>query len=59
MKLRRNEIISPKSFSTPRWRIKNPYRGIFDFLRKACSELLFYDPLAQSQRASAPVRAAK
>ena len=27
MKLRKNEIISPKSFSFPHWKIKNPYRG--------------------------------
>ena len=59
MKLRKNEIISPKSFSTPRWRIKNPYRGICDFLRRAYSKLLFYDPLAQSQRAFDLVKATK
>ena len=32
MKLRKNEIISPKNVFVPRWKIKNPSEEISDFL---------------------------
>ncbi len=32
MKLRKNEIISPKNFLTPSWRMNNLHREIPDFL---------------------------
>ena len=32
MKLRKNEIISPKNFPVPPWRMNNLHRGIPDFL---------------------------
>ena len=36
MKLRRNEIISPKSFPAPHWIIRDPYQRICDFLHRDC-----------------------
>ena len=36
MKLRKNEIKVPKSFSVPHWKIKDFHGGIHDFLRKDC-----------------------
>ena len=43
MKLRKNEIISPKNFSTPHWIIRDLYQGIFDFLRREVDELIIYN----------------
>ena len=40
MKLRKNEIISPKNFSTPHWIIRDPYQGISDFLHREVDELI-------------------
>ena len=43
MKLRKNEIISPKNFPTPHWIIRNLYRGIYDFLHREVDELIIYN----------------
>ena len=43
MKLRKNEIISPKNFSIPHWIIKNLYRGIYDFLHREVDEVIIYN----------------
>ena len=42
MKFRKNEIISPKSFVIPRWKMKNLYGAMFDFLRRDLDESLLY-----------------
>ena len=42
MKLRKNEIEVPKNCFAPRWRIRNPYRGIFDFLDSDFDEAILY-----------------
>ena len=52
MKLRKNEIISPKNFSTPHWIIRDPYQGIFDFLRREVDELIIYNVSALDFRDS-------
>ena len=40
MKLRKNEIISPKNFFFPHWIIRDLYLGIFDFLHREVDELV-------------------
>ncbi len=42
MKLRKNEIEVPKNCFAPRWRIRKPYRGIFDFLDSEFDEAILY-----------------
>ena len=46
MKLRKNEIISPKNFSTPHWIIRDLYQSIFDFLHRELDELIIYNVFA-------------
>ena len=42
MKLRKNEIISPKNFSIPYWIIRDLHQGIFYFLHSEVDELIIY-----------------
>ena len=46
MKLRKNEIISPKNFPEPPWRMKSPYRGISDFLHREVDERILLNALS-------------
>ena len=39
MILRKIELTSPKNFPTPHWKIKDPHRGIFDFLHRDVDKL--------------------
>ena len=43
MKLRKNEIISPKNFPTPHWIIRDTYQGIYDFLHREVDEVTIYN----------------
>ena len=43
MKLRKNEIISPKSFSAPHRIIRDTYQGIYDFLHREVDEVTIYN----------------
>ena len=43
MKLRKNEIISPKNFPAPHWIIRDAYQGIYDFLHGEVDELIIYN----------------
>ena len=42
MKLRKKQIKVPKNCFAPRWRIRKPYRGIFDFLDSDFDEAILY-----------------
>ena len=42
MKLRKNEIISPKNFLAPHWIIRDLYLRIYDFLHREVDELIIY-----------------
>ncbi len=43
MKLRKNEMISPKNFPAPHWIIRDLHWGIFDFLHREVDELIIYN----------------
>ena len=43
IKLRKNEIISPKSFPSPHWIIRDLHQGIFYFLHSEVDELIIYN----------------
>ena len=47
MKLRKNEIISPKNFPAPHWIIRDLHWGIFDFLHRVVDELIIYNVSTQ------------
>ena len=44
MKLRKNQIISPKNLQFPREQIKNIHRAIWEFLGRNWNKLIFYMP---------------
>ena len=46
MKLRKNEMISPKNFLFPTWVFQNSYRGISNFLRSNLERVSNYDAVS-------------
>ena len=49
MKVRKNEIKSPKSFSAPHWKIKDLHRGVHDFLRRDWFIFIMRQPYSCTQ----------
>ena len=56
MKLRKNEITSPRNFRTPHWIFKDLHRGTADFLPRDVSELTLYHASALLEKSVPPER---
>ena len=52
MKLRKNEIVSPKNSTVSRWKMKNPHGGILDSLRGGLHRISDYKLLLPTIRAT-------